>query len=132
MQIDVAVSKKAQWAGRIMSALVVLFMLFDAVIKLLKLPVVAQNFNQLGYPVSLATTIAIIALACIAVYVIPPTSALGAILLTGYFGGAIATHIRVGNPLFSHILFPVYLALLVWGGLFLREPRLRSLIPFRT
>jgi len=101
------VSTKKLWIGRILSALAVLFLLFDAVIKLVKIPAVAQSFSQLGYPINLAVTIATLELVCVAVYVIPSTSVLGAILLTGYLGGAIASHVRVGNPLFSHVLFPV-------------------------
>jgi DoxX-like family len=125
------VSTKKLWIGRILSALAVLFLLFDAVIKLVKIPAVAQSFSQLGYPINLAVTIATLELVCVAVYVIPSTSVLGAILLTGYLGGAIASHVRVGNPLFSHVLFPVYIGALLWGGLFLREGRLGSLVPLR-
>jgi DoxX-like family len=125
------VSTKKLWIGRILSALAVLFLLFDAVIKLVKIPAVAQSFSQLGYPINLAVTIATLELVCVAVYVIPSTSVLGAILLTGYLGGAIASHVRVGNPLFSHVLFPVYIGALLWGGLFLRERRLGSLVPLR-
>jgi DoxX-like family len=125
------VSTKKLWIGRILSALAVLFLLFDAVIKLVKIPAVAQSFSQLGYPINLAVTIATLELVCVAVYVIPSTSVLGAILLTGFLGGAIASHVRVGNPLFSHVLFPVYIGALLWGGLFLREGRLGSLVPLR-
>ena len=91
-----------------------------------------ESFQQLGYPMHLAPIIGIIELVCLAVYVIPRTSVLGAILFTGYLGGAIATHVRVGNPLFTHVLFPIYVAALLWGGLFLRDDRLRALIPLRT
>ena len=100
--------------------------------KLVKPEPVVKATVELGYPESVIMTIGIVLLVCVILYVIPRTSVLGAILLTGYLGGAIATHVRVGNPLFSHILFPVYLAVLVWGGLFLRDPRLRALIPLRT
>jgi hypothetical protein len=86
---------------------------------------------QLGYPENVILGIGVVLLVCVLLYVIPNNSILGAILLTGYLGGAIATHVRVGNPLFSHTLFPVYIALLIWGGLFLREDRLRALIPLR-
>jgi hypothetical protein len=115
-----------------MTALPVLFLLFDSVIKLMRSTPVVESFDQLGYPVSLAPGIGILQLVCIALYVIPRTSMLGAILLTGYLGGAVATHVRVGSPLLSHVLFPVYVAVLIWGGLFLREDRLRGLIPLRS
>jgi len=124
--------KKRLWAGRVISALPVLFLLFDGVIKLMKIEPVVQSFAQLGYPVSLAAGIGILELACVVVYVIPRTSVLGAILLTGYLGGAIATHVRIGSPYFTHTFFPIYVALLVWGGLFLREDRLRALVPLRS
>jgi hypothetical protein len=91
-----------------------------------------EAFVKLGYPTSLAVPIGIVLLVCVVIYVIPRTSVLGAILLTGYLGGAIATHVRVGDPLFSHVLFPTYVALLLWGGLYLREDRLRALIPLRS
>src|SRR5256712_9894520 len=118
-------SKKGLWAGRVISALAVLFLLFDAVIKLMKAPAVLEAFRRLGYPENLAPGIGILLLACIAVYVIPRTSVLGAILLTGYLGGATLTHLRVGDPFIT----PVLLGVVVWGGLFLRDPRLRVLIP---
>jgi len=124
--------KKRLWAGRVISALPVLFLLFDGVIKLMKIEPVVQSFAQLGYPVCLAAGIGILELACVVVYVIPRTSILGAILLTGYLGGAIATHVRIGSPYFTHTFFPIYVALLVWGGLFLREDRLRALVPLRS
>jgi DoxX-like family len=109
----------------------VLFLLMDSALKFTSLPAVADSFRQLGYPVALAPVIGVLLLACLAVYLVPRTSVLGAILLTGYLGGAVATHVRVGNPLFSHVLFPVYVALVVWAGLYLREPRLRALVPLR-
>jgi hypothetical protein len=129
--VSAPISKTALRAGRILSGLAVAFLLFDSVIKLLVLPPVVQSFGQMGYPVSLAVAIGIIELVCLAVYVIPASSILGAILLTGYLGGAIATHVRIGSPLFTHILFPVYIAVLIWGGLLLREPRVRALVPLR-
>ena len=119
------------WAGRIMSGLAILFLLFDGGIKLdMPIPVV-QSFAKLGYPVSLAPGIGILELACTIIYLIPPGSVLGAILLTGFLGGAITSHLRVGDPWFTHTLFPVYIGLLLWGGLFLREDRLRALVPVR-
>jgi len=125
------VSKKRLWAGRIVTALPVLFLLFDSVIKLMTLAPVAESFARLGYPESLAPGIGILELLCIVLYVIPRTSILGAILLTGFLGGATATHVRVGDPLFTHVLFPSYVGALIWGGLFLRDSQLRVLIPLR-
>ena len=130
----VKTSNKALWAGRILSGLVVLFLLMDAGFKLVKpLPAAAvQAFGQLGYPVGLAAGIGILLLACVVLYAVPRTSVLGAILLTGYLGGAVASHVRVGDPWFSHALFPVYIGTLIWGGLYLRDERLRALIPWRS
>ncbi len=118
-------------AGRVLSALPVLFLSFDSVIKLFRIDPVLRSFAQLGYPVELSVAIGLIELACLVLYLVPRTSILGAILLTGYLGGAVATHTRVGSPLFTHILFPIYVALLLWGGLFLRERRLKALLPLR-
>jgi len=124
-------STTAIWGGRLLTAVPVLFLLFDAVIKLIPIPAVAETFVQLGWPVSLAKGIGVLELACLVLFVVPPTSVLGALLLTGYLGGAVATHVRIGNPLFSHTLFPVYIGLLVWGALFLRDERVRALLPVR-
>lgn len=125
-------SSKAIWAGRILSGVVILFMLFDGGIKLVALDIVMQANAQLGYPdsVNLARGLGVLGLVCTILYAMPRTSVLGAILLTGYLGGAIATQLRVGSPVFSHLLFGVYLGLMVWGGLFLRDERVRALIPF--
>jgi hypothetical protein len=130
----VTTSNKALWTGRILSGLVVLFLLVDAGFKLIKpLPAPAvEAFGKLGYPIGLAGGIGILLLSCVALYLIPRTSVLGAILLTGYLGGAVASHVRVGDPWFSHALFPVYIGLLVWSGLYLRDQRLRALIPLRS
>jgi DoxX-like family len=124
-------SKGKLWTGRIMSALPARFLLLDGVGKLVKPAPVVQGTVQLGYPESVLLGLGIVLLSCTVLYVIPRTAILGAILLTGYLGGAIATHVRVGSPLFSHILFPVYVAVLLWGGLYLRDERLRALIPLR-
>jgi hypothetical protein len=124
-------SKGRLWTGRIMSALPALFLLVDGIGKLIKPAPVVEGTVQLGYPESVLLGLGIVLLTCTVLYVIPRTAILGAILLTGYLGGAIATHVRVGSPLFSHILFPVYLAVLIWGGLYLRDERLRALIPLR-
>jgi len=120
---------KTIWAGRIMSGLVVLFLLFDSVLKVMKLPLAVEGTTQLGYPEHVVVGIGVVQLVCLIVYLIPRTSIFGAVLLTGYLGGAIATHVRVVSPLFSHVLFPIYVAVLVWGGVYLRFPRLRALIP---
>jgi hypothetical protein len=120
------------WTGRVLSTLVVLFLTFDSVIKLLRLPMVEEASAKLGYLGPTIFHIGIVLLVCVVLYAIPQTSILGAILLTGYLGGAVATHTRVGDPIFSHILFPTYLGALLWLGLYLRDPRLRALIPFRS
>lgn len=126
------VSKARVWTGRIISGLVVLFLVFDSVMKFVKPALVVEAFAQLGLPDSLAVYIGITLLACTALYAIPRTSVLGAILLTGYLGGAVVTHMRVGDPLFSHVLFPTYVGVLLWAGLYLREDRLRTLVPLRS
>lgn len=124
------VSTRTPWAAHIMSALPAVFLLFSGVTKLLRPAPVLESFIQLGYPASLALTIGILEVACVVVYLIPRTSVLGAILLTGYLGGAIATHVRVGSDLFSLVL-PILIGALIWGSLFLRDERLRALIPLR-
>lgn len=122
----------SRWLGYAMSGAVVLFMLMDATMKLLELPIVLETQDTLGYPASLARPLGILLLCCTLLYAVPKTSLLGAILLTAYLGGAVATHVRVGSPLFSHVLFGVYLGALVWGGLVLRDPRLRALLSLRS
>jgi ABC-type transport system involved in cytochrome c biogenesis permease component len=124
-------SKGRLWTGRIMSVLPALFLFIDGVGKLVKPAPVVEGTVQLGYPESVILGLGIVLLTCTVLYVIPRTAILGAILLTGYLGGAVATHVRVGSPLLSHILFPVYIAVLIWGGLYLRDERLRALIPVR-
>ncbi len=119
-------------AGRILSGLAVLFLLMDSIMKLIKPAFVVQASAQLGWPDRLILPLGILLLTCTALYVIPRTSVLGAVLLTGYLGGAVATHWRLGDPLFSHVLFPVYMGVLLWAGLYLREDRLRALIPLRN
>jgi TRAP-type C4-dicarboxylate transport system permease small subunit len=130
---SVAPSRNAVWTGRILSALAVAFMLFDGGIKLIPLPVVTQSMAQIGWPATpeMARTLGVIGLLCAALYAFPRTALIGAIVLTGYLGGAIATQLRIGAPLFSHILFGVYLGLMVWGGLALRDSRLRALLAGR-
>jgi len=119
---------KTIWAGRILTILPVAFLLFDGTIKLMRLPPVSEAFARLGYPESQAIGIGILELACLAVYLIPRTSRLGAVLLTGFLGGAISTHVRIGDPLFSHVLFPIYVGAMIWAGLWLRDDRLRALV----
>jgi hypothetical protein len=125
-----SISNKALWTGRILSGLVGLFLLADGVAKLFKPAAVVQGTVQLGYPESSIVGIGIVLLVCTALYLIPRTSILGAILLTGYLGGATATHVRVGGPLFN-ILFSVLFGVVVWAGIYLREERLRALVPLR-
>jgi hypothetical protein len=124
-------AKKQLWAGRIMSALPALFLLVDGGMKLVKPAPVVEATVRLGYPERVIFGLGILLLACTVVYLVPRTSILGAILLTGYLGGAVATHVRVGDGLFP-IFFPVILGVLVWGGLFLRDDRLRALLPWRS
>jgi uncharacterized membrane protein YphA (DoxX/SURF4 family) len=125
-------SKAALWTGRVLTGFVVLFLLFDGVIKLTNMQVVTDTLNSLGYPPKHAVMIGIVELACVILLAIPRTAVLGAVLLTALLGGGIATHIRVDSPLFSHTLFGVYLGIVTWAGLYLREPRVRALLPLRS
>ena len=126
------ISNGALWAGRTLSAVVVLFMLFDGGIKLVPLDVVTESSTQLGLPATanFARGLGLLGLVCTALYVFPRTAVLGAILLTAYMGGTVATHLRADSPVFSTMLFGVYLAVMAWGGLYLRDNRVRALIPF--
>jgi hypothetical protein len=128
------VSGQARLLGRVLSGLVILFMLFDGAIKLVPWPIVTETMDRMGYgsSESLARSLGAITLVCTVLYAIPPTSILGAILLTGYLGGAMASHVRIGSPLFSHILFGFYLGVMVWGGLWLRDRKLRAIMPLRS
>ena len=128
------VSSGALWTGRVLSGLIILFMIFDGVIKLPPLDIVTQTMVPLGWPAdpNVARMLGIIGLVSTAFYALPRTAVLGAILLTAYMGGAIATNMRIGSPLFSHTLFGVYLGVMLWGGLFLRDPKVRALIPFAS
>lgn len=131
---DQTISRSQLIAGRVLSGLVILFLLFDAGLKLVT-PQFAIDHSppNLGWPPQIGTMylLAILLLIPTLLHIWPRTAILGAILITGYLGGAIATQVRVGNPLFSHILFGVYLGLMLWGGLWLRDPRVRAMIPFR-
>jgi hypothetical protein len=127
------ISGKSVLAGRILSGLVIAFLLVDGAIKLVPIAPVTETMTQLGWPAdaNVARTLGVLTILCTLLYALPQTSILGAILLTGYLGGAMATHLRVGSPLFTHLLFGFYLGMMVWGGLYLRDARLRGLIPFR-
>jgi len=131
-QTTASPSKASIWIGRILSGLIVLFLLFDSVLKFMKPAPVVDTFAHLGLPIGLAYALGIILIVCSLLYAIPQTSILGAILLTGYLGGAVSTHLRVGDPLFSHVLFPTYMGALLWLAIYLRDVRLRALIPFRS
>ena len=134
MQSDIQaapVSEKMLWTGRIVSALLALFLLMDGVMKLVKPPVVVEATVRLGYPESVIVGLGIVLLTCTVLYLIPTTSVLGAILLTGYLGGAVATHLRVGEGLFPKS-FPIIMGVLIWFGLYLRDQRLRALVPLRS
>lgn len=126
-------SRAARWLGRVLSGLVIVFLLFDGAIKLVPWPIVTETMDRMGYGSSenFARSLGLITIVCTVLYSVPPTSILGAILLTGYLGGAIASHVRIGSPLFTQTLFGLYLGLMLWGGLWLRDKNLQSLIPFR-
>ena len=126
-----ASDKKRLITSYVLTTLVALFLAFDVVLKVLRLAPAVQGTTQLGYPVERVFVIGVIELICLVLYLVPRTSVSGALLLTGYLGGAIATHVRVGSPLLGYTLFPIYVAVMVWGGLYLREPRLRDLLPLR-
>lgn len=121
-------SRAALWTGRVLSAIAVLFLTFDAAIKLLAVPEAVSGTTQLGWQPHHLPILGAIQVVCLVVYLIPRTAPVGAILWTGYLGGAIATHLRLDNPLFTHVLFPTYVAALLWGGLYLRDRRVRALV----
>lgn len=121
------VSKAALWTGRVMTTLPALMLLFSGATKFSSSPEIAKGFEHLGVPLNHAVGLGILELACTLTYLIPRTSVLGAILLTGYLGGAIQTHVRIGAPVYTHIILGVF----IWGGIFLRDPRLRALIPLK-
>ena len=128
---DTPVSKRQLRIGVIIGGLLVAFLVFDIVVRLLMLKPAMEGTARLGYSQSLVLPIGVIELACLSVYLIPRTRVLGAILLTGYLGGAVASQVRAGNPLFTHELFPIYVAAMAWGSLLLRDERLRALLPLR-
>ena len=128
------ISKAAvkRWIGRVLTAAAVAFLTFDLVIKLLVIQPVVESFQRLGYSVDVSVGLGLLQLVCLVTYLVPRTAVVGAVLWTGYLGGAIATHVRVGDPLWSHTVFPIYVAALLWGGLYLRDARVRALITAAT
>lgn len=127
-----ALPRPAVWAGRTMTGLVALFLAMDAGMKLADLPQVEQATAQLGFPHSSILQIAVLEILCLVLYLVPRTAAFGALLLTGLLGGTVAAHLRAGDPLFSHVLFGVYVGMLAWGGLWLRDARVRAVLPLAT
>jgi hypothetical protein len=122
------VSSARRVTGLVIAGLAVLFLTFDGVTKLIQIKPVTEAMAQLGFAPGVAPVIGAVLLACVALYVVPRTSIVGAVLITGFLGGAVAINVRAGNPLFSHVLFPVYVGIMVWGGLYLRDPRVRAII----
>ena len=129
---QVEMSRTRLWSARVMCSLAVLFLLFDSTLHLAKPPPVVEAFAKLGYPLSASVGIGLAELLCLAAYVIPQTAVLGGVLLTGLLGGAIATQVRAGNPAFEAYVFPTLLGVLLWGGVWLRDRRLRALFPVRS
>ena len=125
------VSGFALWSGRVLTGIAGAFLLVDALGKLLKIPAVVEGTVKLGYPEGVVLPIGVLLLIGVLLYLIPKTSLLGAIYLTAFLGGTVATHVRVGSPLVTHVLFGVYVAAFVWGGLALRNPRLLWLLSGR-
>ena len=126
-----SISKGRLWAGRIPGGLPALFLIFDAVMKFIKPAPVVETTVKLGYAESVILPLGAVLLICTVLYLIPPTAVLGAILLTGYLGGAVATHVRAAEGAFP-VVFPVVFGILLWGGLWLRDTRLQKLIPLRA
>ena len=132
MQTNNGNGARHQRLGKALSGLAALFLLFDSTGKLLQVQPVIDGTLSLGYPRDLVFTLGVILLACVLAYIIPRTAVLGALLLTAYLGGAVATQVRVEAPLFTHVLFPTYVAAIPWGGLLLRDARLRAFLPIRS
>lgn len=126
-----AVSGKRLWTGRVLSGLVVLFLLMDGVMKLFKPEPVLKASAEIGWPDQIIVATGIVLLICTILYAVPRTAVLGAILLTGYLGGAVAVQWRIGHPLVGYTLVPIYLGILLWAGLYLRDPRVCEIIPIR-
>ncbi len=121
-------SSRSRWLGRVVSGVAMLFLSFDAVIKFMHVPAVAEASARLGLPPGISPGLGALLMACLALHLVPRTAVLGAVLLTGYLGGAVAIHLRVGDPLASHTLFPVYVGALLWAGAYLRDARVRALV----
>ena len=126
------VTTRARRIGIVVTALPVLFLMVDAMVKVVGAAAASEATAQLGWSEPLLLPLGVLELVCLSLYLLPQTAVLGAILWTGYLGGAVATHVRVGNPMFSHVMFPVYVGALLWLGLWLRDARLRVLLPFTT
>jgi len=126
-----ATTAPRRWPGRVLSGIPALFLAFDAAMKLANPAFVAEASVKAGIPAELAVPLGVILAACLALYLIPRTAPLGAVLLTGYLGGAVLTHLRIGDPLISHTLFPIYVGALLWAGLYLRDDRVRRLLAAR-
>lgn len=124
-------SNKALWAGRILSGAATLFLLFDAIIKILRINAATAGLAALGYDPNISLKIGLLLLACVILFMIPRTAFIGALLLTGYLGGAVASNVRIGAPLFGYILFPVYVAVFLWSGLYVTSARLRDLLRYK-
>lgn len=131
MRDGVVEGRRMKWAGYVLSGLVVAFLVMDTAMKLMQLDVVKTTMVELGWPADMALPLGIIMTVCTVLYVVPQTAVLGALLLTAYLGGAVATHVRIGSPLFSHVLFGVYIGVMMWGGLWMRLPVLRASFPVR-
>ncbi len=131
MSNGVVEGRRMKWAGFVLSGLVVAFLVMDTAMKLMQLDVVKTTMVELGWPADMALPLGIIMMVCTVLYVVPQTAVLGAVLLTAYLGGAVATHVRIGSPLFSHVLFGVYIGVMMWGGLWMRLPALRAMFPMR-
>jgi DoxX-like family len=132
MQASIRDSTRTQLrAAFVLTTLVALFLTFDVLMKVLRLQPALEGTVALGYPEHSVAMIGAIELVCLALYLVPQTAILGAVVMTAYLGGAVATHVRIGSPLLSHTLFPIYVAAMLWGGVYLREPRLRALMPLR-
>ena len=129
--VRIAPTTQARWGARIVTAIPVLFLMFDVIIKFANPPAVAEASARLGLPGGIAIPLGIVLAACLALYVVPRTAPLGAVLLTGYLGGAVLAHVRVGDPWLSHTLFPIYVGALLWIGLYLRDHRVRQLLAAR-
>ncbi len=125
-------SKAAIWGGRVMSGLPLAFLLFDAIGKLVRPAPVVEGTVSLGFSPSVILPLGVVMMVCWVLSVVPRTAVLGTILYTGYLGGAVCTHVRMGNPLFSHTLFPIYFGVMLWGGLWLRDARVRALLPLSS